>query len=71
MKAVRVTKDNKSRLEAQYQLDEGFLEFSSGLLLIADFGSETYHSLLTPSFFNTRYKVIKNLENGYVEIIPK
>lgn len=71
MKAVRITKDNKSKLEAQFQTDEGFLEYSSGMLLIADFGAETYHSILTPAAFNERYKAVKNLENGYLEIVPK
>lgn len=71
MKAIRITKENKNKLEAQFQIDEGFLEYSSGLLLIADFGAETYHSILTPGAFNERYKVVKNLENGYVEIVVK
>jgi len=71
MKAVKITKDNKSKLEAQYQMDKGFLDLSSGLLLIADFGAENYHSILTPKAFNDRYKVIKNLENDYVEITTK
>lgn len=71
MKAVRINKDNKRKLAIQFQKDEDFLEHSSGMLLIADFGATTYHSILTPKAFNERYKVVKNLENSYVEIVPK
>jgi hypothetical protein len=71
MKFIRINKTNKGKLEQQYNLEPGYLELSSGMLLTADFGGERYHSILTPAAFAAMYKVVKKLDNGYYEIVPK
>ena len=73
MKAIKVTKENKTRLETQYSLDQGFLEFSSGLYLVANFGDHAiYEGLFTKTAYETRFvETGKKLNNGYVEVLPK
>lgn len=71
MKAIKITKENKTQLTDQYSLDEGFLDYASGLYLVAGFGDSTYEGLLTPASFTERYSVIRKLDNGFYEIIPK
>ncbi len=71
MKAVKITKENKTRLTDQYQLDEGFLEYASGLYLVAGFGDSTYEGLLTPAAFDARYVAVRVLDNGFYEIRPR
>lgn len=73
MKAIRVDKDNKARLENQFQLDENFLEFSSGLFLVSGFGENAmYEGLFTKVGYTSRFEETgKQLNNGFVEVVKK
>jgi len=73
MKAIKVTKDNKSRLEMQYGLDTDYLEFSSGLYLVSNFGEDAiYEGLFTKANYEARFTETGNkLNNDYVEVTPK
>jgi hypothetical protein len=70
MKAIRITKDNKKKLEQDYDMDPGELELNSGMWLVTDFGSKQY-SILTPARFAIYYDNIKGIGNGYVQVTPK
>lgn len=69
-KAIRITKDNKGRLEHDYNMDKGDLDLSSGMYLISDFGSDKAHVILTPARYRMYYTEGKELNNGYVEVTP-
>ena len=72
MKAIRINKDNKQKLEEQYTMDEGTLELSSGLYLVAGFGDKQYEGLLTKAALEDRFWVTgRPLDNGYFEVFPK
>jgi hypothetical protein len=73
MKAIKITKENKARLEIQYNLDTGYLEFSSGLYLVSLFGENAmYEGLFTTLGYKTRFEETgKKLKNDYVEVTPK
>lgn len=73
MKAIKITSENKTKLEQQFHLDEGFLEFCSGLYVVAGFGDETlYEGIFTKSGYEARFtETGKKLNNGYVEVVAK
>lgn len=69
MKAILVTKKNREMLTERYKLDDGFLEFSSGLYLVANFGGTMYEGLFTRAAFQARFvETGKKLLNGFVEV---
>lgn len=72
MKAIRITKENKASLEAQYNMSEGDLDLSSGLYLVAGDGNSMTEGLLTKAVLENRYlRTGKQLNNGYFEVLPK
>jgi len=72
MKAIKVTSDNKTQLEQQYDFDKGYLEFSSGLYIVSKFGGTMCEGLFTKAVYDNRFvETGKKLENGYVEVVPK
>ncbi len=72
LKAVKITKNNKPELEAQYSMSEDFLEYSSGLYLVAGFGDTQYHGILTRVGLHAQFNVTGNeLANGFFEITKK
>lgn len=71
LKAIRITKENKQNLESQYNMPEDFLEYSSGLYLLAEFGDTQYKALLTKGAINLNYDFGKPLQNGFVEVTRK
>jgi len=70
-KAVRVTKDNKHVLEAQYSMSHNFLEYSSGLFVVSEFGDRQYQSILTKAGLEANFVRGKDLQNGFFEIEKK
>jgi hypothetical protein len=71
LKAIRINKNNKRDLEAQYSMAQDFLELSSGLYLIAGFGDTQYKAILTKTGLEANYVTGKELQNGYFEITRK
>jgi hypothetical protein len=71
LKAVKIDKQNKATLESQYNMDRGFLEYSSGLYLLAEFGATQYLGIFTKVGLETRYVVGKKLDNGFFEVEKK
>ena len=72
MKAIRITKDNKVKLEAQYDLNDGYLELSSGMYLIAGDGNGQIEGVVKPSTLSDRYyRTGKQLANDWFELVPK
>jgi hypothetical protein len=71
MKAIRITKENKAQLTNQYEMDEGFLDLSSGLYLVAGFGDHAIEGLLTKAIFDTLYTTGSKLRNGFFEVAKK
>jgi hypothetical protein len=69
MKAIKITKDNKSKLEAQYNMEQGYLELSSGLYVVAGFGDRLFE-ILSKSQLDTYYMTGNKIENDYVEVHP-
>jgi hypothetical protein len=70
-KAIRITKDNKAGLEARYEMPLNFLEFSSGLYIISEFGDRQYQAILTKVGLNARFNIGKDLKNGFFELEQK
>lgn len=50
---------------------EDFLEFSSGLYVVAEFGDTQYQSILTKASLERNYIVGKELSNGFIELEKK
>lgn len=72
LKAVKITKNNKQELEAQFSLSEDYLEYSSGLYLVAGFGDTQHTAILTRTGLHSLYNVTGNeLLNGFFEINKK
>lgn len=72
MKAIRITSANKSALEVQYNLEEGYLELSSGLYLVAGDGNAQVEGLLTPGALAAEYlRTGRKLNNEYFEVFPR
>ena len=72
MKAIRITKENHNAITNQFGLDSGYLDYSSGLWVVAKFGHTMHEGLLTKKNFAELYtETGKILDNGYVEIVPK
>jgi hypothetical protein len=72
MKAIRVTKENKNKLEAQFEMDEDYLELSSGLYLVAGDGNSQIEGLLKPSQLTEHYfRTGRKLANEWFELMPK
>jgi len=72
MKAIKITKGNKAELTATYELSEGFLDYSSGLFLVAGFGNKQYEGLFTPAAFSVLFtRTGKELKNGFFEVEKK
>lgn len=72
MKAIRISKENRNAVADQFGLDSGYLDYSSGLYLVAKFGHTMHEGLLTKKLFNEKYtETGKTLANGYIEIVPK
>jgi hypothetical protein len=67
-KAVKITRENKAGLEARYQMATHFLEFSSGLYIVSEFGDSQYQSILTRKGLEANFIIGKDLKNGYFEI---
>lgn len=75
MKAVRITSDNKQKLEDRYKMSAGTLDLASGLYLVAGFGDTQYEGLLTKSalitkFFMTGVKLDKD-GIAFIEVVKK
>lgn len=71
MKAIRITKENRNAVTDQFGLDSGYLDYSSGLYLVAKFGHTMHEGLLTKKSFAEKYdETGKTLDNGFVEIVP-
>lgn len=70
-KAIRITKDNKSSLEGQYNMAKDFLEFSSGLYVVAEFGDRQYQYILTKAGLEKNFIIGKELKNGFFELETK
>jgi len=70
-KAVRITKENKSVLEAQYSMADKFLEYSSGLFIVSEFGDRQYQSILTKAGLEANFVRGKDLQNGFFELEKK
>lgn len=71
LKAIRIDNSNKQTLEAQYSMSRDFLEYSSGLYLIAEFGDTQYKGILTKTGLDLNYVIGKDLKNGFFEVIKK
>jgi len=72
MKAIRITKDNKAKLEAQFHMDQGELELSSGMYLVAGDGNSQYEGVLKPAALSDKYfRTGKKLANDWIELMPK
>lgn len=72
LKAVKITKNNKQELEAQYQMPEDVLEYSSGLYLVAGFGDTQHQGILTRTGLHDQFDITGNeLLNGFFEITKK
>jgi len=71
-KAIRINKTNKKSLESQFGMSDDFLEFSSGLYIIAEFGDQQYHSILTNAGLEANYtRTGRQLANGFFELDKK
>lgn len=71
MKAIRVNKENKARLEQDYEMDKGELDISGGMWLLTEFGKDKAHFFLTPARFKMLYDDKGPLQNGYRAVILK
>jgi hypothetical protein len=71
MKAIRITKDNKQKLEQDYDMDPGDLDLSSGMWIVADFGESKAHSVVTPARFAMQYDQKGPINNGYISVDRK
>lgn len=72
MKAIRITKENKDRLEAQYNMEEGYLELSSGMFVVAGDGNRQLEGILTPGDLAAYYyRTGRKLNNDFFEVFPK
>lgn len=70
-KAIKITKDNKRTLEAQFGMAHDYLEFSSGLFVVAGFGDSQYHAILTKAGLEANFIRGKELLNGFFELEKK
>lgn len=70
-KAIKVTKENKHALEIQHDMPVDFLEFSSGLYVVSEFGDKQYQAILTKVGLVSRFDLGPELKNGYIELIEK
>lgn len=70
-KAIRITSLNKNSLEAQYEMDKGYLELSSGMYLVSDFGESKSFIVLTPARYKMQYNEVGEIKNGYTNVMPK
>lgn len=68
MKAIRITSANKNELEIQYEMDKGYLELSSGLYLVSDFGESKSFEVVTPARYRMFYRETGEIKNGYVQV---
>lgn len=71
MKAIRITKDNKARLEQDYGMDKGELDISGGMYLLSEFGKDKAHFFLTPARFKMLYDEKSPLKNGFTAVALK
>lgn len=70
-KAIKITKDNKHALELKHDMPKDFLEFSSGLYIVSEFGDKQYQAILTKVGLTSRFDLGKELKNGYIELNEK
>lgn len=72
MKSIRISNGNKNTLETQYNMEKGYLEYSSGLYLIANMsGTRTVDALLTRGAYQASYFETEPLTDGYMAVSPK
>jgi hypothetical protein len=71
MKAIRITKDNKQKLEQDYDMDPGDLDLNSGMWLVTDFGESKANSVVTPARFAMQYDQKGPIKNGYISVDRK
>lgn len=71
LKAVRITKDNRSTLESKYQMAEDTLELDSGMYLIAEFGAAQSRGVITKRTLEDRYARGAALRNDFFAITNK
>lgn len=71
-KAIVITKENRSDLEKQYDLEVDQLAGMEGLSLVADFGGRTVHGYLNKVAFEKNFVPTgKMLDNDYYEVEKK
>lgn len=70
-KAIKINKNNKKELEAKYGMSDDYLEYSSGLYLVAEFAATQYHAVLTKTGLEANFTRGKDLDNGFFEIAMK
>ena len=71
-KAIVITKENRSDLEKQYDLEIDQLSGMEGLSLVADFGGRTVHGYLNKVAFEKNFvSTGKMLDNNYYEVEKK
>ena len=72
MKAIRITSENKSKLEVQYDMGEGYLDLSSGLYIVAGDGNAQFEGVLTQKKLTENfYRTGKKLANDFFEVMPR
>lgn len=71
MKAIRITKENKSALEHEYEMDHDYLKISSGMYLVSSFGTVKEFHILSPARFRMMYNTTGEIKHGYLSIEPK
>lgn len=73
MKALKITRENKKQLEADYNLEPGYLQLSSGLYLISELGeTPSFVGLATRGALNNEYEKTSNVsKTGWIEVHKK
>lgn len=70
-KAIKITKDNRSRLEGDYGLEEGELLTGLGYNMIVQFGSTAVDGYLTDFQLSRQFIILEPLENGWTEVVSR
>lgn len=68
LKAIRISKDNLSKLANDYAIDEPEDELPIGYWLVTAFGVDTHYETVSKIDFLQRYRIVRPILNDYIEI---
>ena len=73
-KAIKITKENRVRLEVDYNYEEGYLVDSIGKFILAEFGEDAvpFATVVSTKKLEEDYaETGKILRNGYFEVMAR